>query len=443
MNLLGFVFLSCLVLLHYILVNADGTKLEFKWKQFLPASIGQFVQKFAKITAPLAALFVVTKAHHEVPMNIQPIPYSGSFFQGWLMRMVDHENDLSVMLIFGTYSPDKSSRFEQMYLFCAVEINGTTHKVEYFPSSESVTINGQVPFRLFQKNALDVHIELENTGYIALKQDESIANLKFDRFHVLLNTTERIPFTTPSWRPPGPEGWVAYTQLFVCRYAIHSVGSKTSYRIDFDQNDSNANDGVSRVVSGQSGFTHIEGNHGSFFPQGWVWSQGISACSNASFSLAVGEFQIAHWHPMNAIVYLRRSNGDRIIFRTIDLDQIEYHLNGQTRQAHFYCRSHTLLSSVTSFLFAKKQPQYELQIEIVTTDPSNHVLHIPTNEGFMNTPGCHETYTALTKIVLTDKQHPDWSEEYLFPHTAFEFGGSFVGQQRHTKAFAHAISSEL
>ena len=56
------------------------------------------------------------------------------------------------------------------------------------------------------------------------------------------------------------------------------MGSGSSYRIEL---------GSGRVISGNA-FTHVEGNHGSFFPAGWTWAQGIGRGNNCSFSLIGG-----------------------------------------------------------------------------------------------------------------------------------------------------------
>ena len=59
---------------------------------------------------------------------------------------------------------------------------------------------------------------------------------------------------------------------------MHSVGSPSSYRVELDK-------GV--AFCGESS-THVEGNHGTFFPTGWTWAQGIGREDNCSFSLIGG-----------------------------------------------------------------------------------------------------------------------------------------------------------
>eukprot|EP00596_Hydrurales_sp_CCMP1899_P001734 CAMPEP_0119054648 /NCGR_PEP_ID=MMETSP1177-20130426/75217_1 /TAXON_ID=2985 /ORGANISM="Ochromonas sp, Strain CCMP1899" /LENGTH=97 /DNA_ID=CAMNT_0007034965 /DNA_START=1035 /DNA_END=1325 /DNA_ORIENTATION=- len=75
------------------------------------------------------------------------------------------------------------------------------------------------------------------------------------------------------------------------------------------------------------GYTHIEGNHGSFFPSGWVWSQAILEDNKASFGLTAGKFEIGAIEPMTFILFVRKGD-KRTIFRTTGLDDIRYTVDG-------------------------------------------------------------------------------------------------------------------
>ena len=54
-------------------------------------------------------------------------------------------------------------------------------------------------------------------------------------------------------------------------------------------------------------------------------------------------------------------------------------------------------------------------------------VHVPTVNGFSKSPGCKETYTALTRIKFSDLSTGHTAtEEYSFPLSALEYGGSFL-----------------
>ena len=56
-------------------------------------------------------------------------------------------------------------------------------------------------------------------------------------------------------------------------------------------------------------------------------------------------------------------------------------------------------------------------------------IYIPTANGFSNTPGCRETYTATANAICYEYNNEikDFvmSESITFPMTALEFGGCF------------------
>jgi hypothetical protein len=164
------------------------------------------------------------------------------------------------------------------------------------------------------------------------------------------------------------------------------------------------------MISGAS--SHIEGNHGTFFPEGWMWTHAIAPNNTASFSCIAGKFVIGMLSPLSIVFYLRRNNGEIIVFRTTDLDQHRYCIDGKHRNVSLEC---------SSFL---KGNQIKLTITARQPTASFHTVYVPTVHGFSNQPGCQECYTAIAKVILTTRKHE--LEEYEFPLTALEFGGSFL-----------------
>lgn len=214
----------------------------------------------------------------------------------------------------------------------------------------------------------------------------------------------------------GPEGWLRRAaQLLPCHYFVHSVGSRCRYELT-------AGSGLSQRahrVNGE-GFAHIEGNHGRFFPSGWIWSHAIAANNSASFSLALGKFAIAGLTPTTCILYLRRANGRPIVFRTTDLDSIRYVTDRATG---------TLELNATS-LFKNRRLSLVIRPAGNAAAAFKTRVQVPTALGFSNRPGCLETYTATATIKLSKLiggQAGD-GEVYEFPLTALEYGGSFISQ---------------
>jgi hypothetical protein len=381
------------------------------------------------LSIPLLSLILLSsKASFEYsPLNLQRISIRGPFFQGWLIRTVDHTQQLSCITIIGSFSKIDSNCYDEHYIYSAINYQNVTYSREYFPSPSTVTIQSATI-----TDSLNIHFQIDNFGYFHFNQTDCIINFQFDdHYQIHLHAHNRLAWNHHhhhhhhqqqqqmkkiqkkqfSFKSAGPEGWLAYTNLLPCHYFIYSVGSKTSYTLKFaDQikvTDSSRDDDM---ISGAS--SHIEGNHGTFFPEGWMWTHAIAPNNTASFSCIAGKFVIGMLSPLSIVFYLRRNNGEIIVFRTTDLDQHRYCIDGKHRNVSLEC---------SSFL---KGNQIKLTITTRQPTASFHTVYVPTVHGFSNQPGCQECYTAIAKVILTTRKHE--LEEYEFPLTALEFGGSFL-----------------
>lgn len=372
--------------------------------------------KGAKWLIPPLALYAIAKSGNKfVPLNKQRISYRGPFFQGWLIRTIDPSRNISSIFIVGSFSPPKSKQYKEHYIFCAIEKDGETFVQQEFPDPADVTVRNLNPAAK-RKNSLNILWESKRHGYFHFTDDECSVNFHFPNFNISLSAKERIPWAGNRLgsKFSGPEGWLEYTHLLPCHYFIYSVGSQTTYNYSIDTTPHFASHNTSRnmtLISGH-GYSHIEGNHGTFFPRGWVWSQGIGDENQCSFSLVIGEFCIGGLTPMNTCLYLRRKNGKVSVIRSIDSDEVHYILNGKEKKIEIKAVSRL------------KGISLNITIEALDRSPFHHV-YVPTARGFSNQPGCQETYTALAKLDFYDRVH-DIRESYSIPLTALEFGGSFI-----------------
>eukprot|EP01039_Chlorochromonas_danica_P000176 gene176-185_t len=291
-----------------------------------------------------------------------------------------------------------SSDYTQHYVYYGVEGKGVgSHSVEAFPPPQSVSLATS------PTGYLNITWRAEGLGEFRFNNTACCGDFSFPGgYHVDFDAYQRKP-----WRPSksltfaGPEGWLGLTTLLPCHYYVHSVGSVSSYRLTIR----------GKEVEGK-GYCHIEGNHGTFFPEGWTWAQAIQPNNTASFSLVAGKFVIGPMAPLNIVLYLRRRCGSVAVLRTTDLDKIAYYLNGKTRYAKI--KGQSLLKG------------YSLELVIQDSrDAKEHRVHIPTAAGFSDQPGCLETYCAEATLIYREV-HGGLEEHYTFPLTAFEFGGSFI-----------------
>ena len=62
---------------------------------------------------PFLVLFFNKDAAEASPLNRQVVPIRGPFFQGWLLRSVDHREGVSIIFIVGSFSRSGSKIFSQ------------------------------------------------------------------------------------------------------------------------------------------------------------------------------------------------------------------------------------------------------------------------------------------------------------------------------------------
>jgi hypothetical protein len=326
------------------------------------------------------------------PLNPQPIAARGPFFQGWLTRAIDHDNDRSVVLIVASFSADRSATYTEHYVFCSVTEHDATRTFTAFPDANAVTVSGPS-----EPRGLDVRWSAEGVGQFHFTDALCVADFTFgDALSVSLKVTNRKPWVEAG--SDGPEGWLGHTNLLPSRYYIHSVGSDAEYSLRLDH----------RQLVGR-GFSHMECNYGNIFPRGWVWSEAIAPENESSFSLVIGKIVVGPFEPFISTFYLRRRNGRTAVFRTTDLDRVSYVLDGIGRFARIE--------------FASRFTRKRAVLEITATEPSFHKVFVPTAKGMSDAPGCEETYTAVATVVYDED---GVKESYSFPLTAFEFGGSFI-----------------
>lgn len=371
---------------------------------------------------PIALFFLCSSKCSASPLNKHTIVVRGPFFQGWLVRVVDHTKKFSCLFIVGSFSRSKSKKYDEHYVFCGLQTQDKTICNHVFPPTSAVHIIGSssssqelLSSIAHQNSPLNITWIADNFGYF--KYDGNSCQIKFDfaDFKVDMNVDGRLPWSDSN-SLAGPEGWLGCTPFLPCHYFIHTTGSNASYKLQIK--------GDWRTIKG-SGYAHMEGNHGTFFPVGWVWSQAIAPRNVASFSLVGGLFTIAGLRPMNWVLYVRSPRRRARIFRTTDGARINYKFDSLL--------GFVVVEAVSAF--GNERVTMSIQSRS-TLDSFSEPLYTPSPEGFSNTPGCRETYTADAVIRCYDFDSSEQEfvliEEINFPLTVLEFGGNFLGKSLDT-----------
>ena len=86
------------------------------------------------------------------PLNPQAISLRGPFFQGWLVRTIDHSQGISIMFIVGSFSGKGSRAYDQHYIFCGISSPQGNYDSHLLPDPSTVIVSGgdvssMLPFR--------------------------------------------------------------------------------------------------------------------------------------------------------------------------------------------------------------------------------------------------------------------------------------------------------
>lgn len=346
------------------------------------------------------------------PLNPQTVRVNSPFFQGWLVRTIDHDNKRSFIFIVGSFAATTSRAFTEHYVFfSASELGEEVCHEELFPDPDTVQISGSAPgmpnLFLMPSTALvplNITWVAQGRGRFTFTEAACTADFSLGAgTRVQFQSSKRAPWSHEDLMQ-GPEGWLGYTTLLPCHYFIHSTGSACRYSID-----------VGGVQLRGKGWSHIEGNYGTFFPVGWVWSQAITAGNKESYSLIVGKFDIGSFRPLSVVLYLRTQRGFRV-FRTTDLDDIKVHALDN--------------KGIVRLTAVSRSTRYKVELVVSTPrDSFGKPVHVPTAHGFSCEPGAKESYVAVaTAKCFTfndDLGTHELDEEVVFELSCLEFGNSF------------------
>lgn len=67
------------------------------------------------------------------PLNPQCVHVRSPFFQGWLVRGVDHKHRSSFISIIGSFSEANTNNYTQHYVFCGIQKGDQCWQAEIFP----------------------------------------------------------------------------------------------------------------------------------------------------------------------------------------------------------------------------------------------------------------------------------------------------------------------
>ena len=380
-----------------------------------------------------------------LPMEPQLVRRRGPWFEGWFLRLVDHDAALTVSIVFGSlrrrHRPSSISAdpFDEHLIVLTyndgrdgsermsrVLLDGSTVRLTGGNSASS-DLGAAPPGGPHLSWWSDAH------GGMRVDGDAAVVELALPRgVRIVANiSASRVPWDVKRPNEAGPEGWLARTSLLPCHYFVHSFGSRASYAL--------WRGGAVRPALTGSALTHVERNWGDSFPTGWVWAQAAARNGSAYLVLTGGRFVIGPLTTDSYVIGLRGNFGgsvggggdggeegvDRELswdFRTTDLDRV--------------VDSRRPCEGVLSINASSRNGRRWLQLELRAHPRSfGERIPVPTNEeGFSDQPGCRESQTASLSISAWEKRRSGGRRDALevvqrlrtvVPLAVLEFGGNF------------------
>ena len=219
-----------------------------------------------------------------------------------MIYAIDHVNQVSAIVIIGSFSAIATKHYTEHYIFTAVSTTEGVHHYEAFPEPEDVCIkSGESNLNMTWTSSKHGYFSIDNNicqldfrlnGGTRSDNNNSSSNASSNdstkresklACHITFKSINRFPWSFDDPLTAGPEGWLGKSMLLPCHYYIYSTGSDVSYRIELEGppeygSIEHSNSGVSgagedslgtsrservgsRVLTGQ-GHMHAEGNYG-------------------------------------------------------------------------------------------------------------------------------------------------------------------------------------
>eukprot|EP00965_Chrysotila_dentata_P247100 6207545-Pleurochrysis_carterae.AAC.5 len=428
-----------------------------------------------KLVLAVSVFFSFLESARSSPFSPHPLPLhatdgsSPAFFDGWYFRTTDHDRNLSFAVILGSLQPRGTAGWDQSYAALIVSdaskpgTNGAATHIfteQMFQPNVSITV-GTGPWRrpVTQEPPPDAPAVFDYctpAGCFSVRDDYANLTMAFPSYTVSVTAQARVPWSTDRPNADGPEGLLfpkVRGALLPCHYFVHSLGSLATYRLEpatsrgrdasadtpqptFLQSASRqlqpsaAAEAGSRVRIEGHGFAHMETNYGTAFPRGWIWSQGIAVGGNSQFVATAfkvtlsneqgGELesnasrQAPHLPEPDVFAFAYRSPSFNLTLRTPDLASVELHRTACS--GTLVLRAHNLLRTRVATLTL---------VSATATGSARDFskpLYAPTRDGFSNTPGCVESFSAFGTLNVTDGDGRTIAAD-TFPLAALEFGG--------------------
>jgi len=339
-------------------------------------------------------------------------PSSGPFFEGWYFRFIDHVNRRSFATLFGKVLPKDELQARNPNYFGLLKKDGRSEKLLNFddtPTTDAINLtvlDGQkISKNPDTTSPADFNWSVQHVGHVTVHPTSSNINVTIGSVRIEADIGKPLVWDASG---RGPMGWLLNLPFIPLSWFVYSLGSPVKRYKWTDLKTGDIRTGV--------GYVHVEKNWGNSFPEGWIWTQSISADGTIAFAATYGPVGFG---PVNVPGHLI---GYRNYKKDISLD---FRPDNSILHPSF-----DGCAGVANFTLYTLQWKVELVIQASPASFSDCLLG-PMKNGFR--PVAQESYTAHAHITVYKRGWSfSWNEvdKQFVDMTALEFGGTFSCEKK-------------
>ena len=337
------------------------------------------------------------------------LPSRGPFFEGWYLRLSDPTHNASFGVLFGKVLPDDPAEAANLTFIGLLNTTSQASVLmahDAFPDVANVTltVDGHPVTKNPDKSSPANMTWRSPEGYVHVADSHTTVNVTIGSVHFEMETGAVVPWAEDGYGPMGiwdawlplPLYWFVYSvRTPIVRYTWQDTTTGQSF-------------------SSTSGVVHMEKNWGNSFPTAWMWAQGYSSSTGATFAITYG--------PINILFQSISVDGHLAGYRNPRADiSVDFRPDNSYKSVtHDACRGET------SFEFTSLT--YTLSIQMSSSMGTySGCLYGPMQNGFR--PVCVESYASIAVVELRKTIFGQLVDRQEFTNTALEFGGDFTCHQ--------------
>ena len=332
-------------------------------------------------------------------------PSRGPFFEGWYLRVSDPTRDASFGVLFGKVLPEEPAEAETLAFIGLLNTTNSRSSLaahDSFPdvTDVSLTAAGRPVTKNPDKSSPANMTWSSPEGVVRVTDARTTVNVTIGSVHFEMETGAVMPWAEDGYGPMGiwdawlpfPLYWFVYSvKTPIVRYKWHDTITGETF-------------------SSTSGMVHMEKNWGDSFPTAWMWVQGYSPSTGATFAITYG--------PIDILFQVISVDGHLAGYRNPQAGiSMDFRPDNSKKLV-----TYDACNGVASFEFTTLTHTLSIQMQS-NVDTYSGCLYGPMQNGFR--PVCKESFAATAVVELRKNLFGKLVDRQEFTNAALEFGGDF------------------